>query len=536
MTDRPNGDLPSEYDFSGAERGKHARKLAHQPKPKDDTSSRRLSARPDSVTIYFSEFFDVDLELLDDYGAFDVSLVNDLPLFVDPFLLFNSDEERYRQLHAEVIRYMTFLKEVASDPNLDRGLVQTWFSFPEVSQNWLGFSQEGNRGRGLGAGFAQSLQRGFRTVFRDFGNERVTRASHIEKLCLIRDGVGRDNISDFTTNLIKGYLAEFTQAFAREHLPREARAQFAVSRASFNYDTRSWVTRTFDLPWFENDYVLLTPKNLLTKDDTWINRPDLLRRLHEIADALPNEPLRAQVNDYLRHSIPRGKGVRPSEVRAALARTVDRFPMILDYYVLDREQHGDAALSVSRQRVDEVERRFVIQVRDLVHRLLAPGGFYGIAATTHEQAMRRVQFLKDVIENKGGHQIFYLDGRPLEREADLHLLYRLTWFASTSDVSREVNDGRGPADFKVSHGATDKTLVEFKLAKNSQLERNLEKQTEVYEKASDATYPSIKVIVYFSEKERLRVERILKRLDKASDRNVVLIDARADNKPSGSKA
>jgi hypothetical protein len=39
-------------------------------------------------------------------------------------------------------------------------------------------------------------------IFHDFGEERITKGGHLEKLCLIKEGVGRDNISDFTTNLI----------------------------------------------------------------------------------------------------------------------------------------------------------------------------------------------------------------------------------------------------------------------------------------------------------------------------------------------
>ena len=111
----------------------------------------------------------------------------------------------------------------------------------------------------------------------------------------------------------------------------------------------------------------------------------------------------------------------------------------------------------------------------------------------------------------------------------------MAWFATPSDVTREANDGRGPADYKISRGSADKTLVEFKLAKNSQLERNLMKQCEIYEKASD-TKSAIKVIVYFSASEKARVERILKKLNLAGNKNVVLIDARKENKPSGSKA
>ena len=36
----------------------------------------------------------------------DVSLISDLPLFVDPFLLFNSDKPQYRQLHDQIIEYV----------------------------------------------------------------------------------------------------------------------------------------------------------------------------------------------------------------------------------------------------------------------------------------------------------------------------------------------------------------------------------------------------------------------------------------------
>lgn len=111
----------------------------------------------------------------------------------------------------------------------------------------------------------------------------------------------------------------------------------------------------------------------------------------------------------------------------------------------------------------------------------------------------------------------------------------MTWYASESDVTREANDGRGPVDFKVSKGSKDKTLVEFKLASNTQLRRNLQKQAEIYEKASDADR-TVKVIVYFSVSELKRVEKILKDVKLFGNTDIVLVDARKDNKPSGSKA
>ena len=128
-----------------------------------------------------------------------------------------------------------------------------------------------------------------------------------------------------------------------------------------------------------------------------------------------------------------------------------------------------------------------------------------------------------------------MGGKAIRREADLHVLYRLVWYGTRLDFGAEANDGRGPVDFKVSYGAKDKSLVEFKLAKNTQLKSNLQKQLEIYQKASEAQH-GIKAIVYFSEEELDRVNEILDDIGLLGHKDVVLIDARADNKPSASKA
>ena len=78
-------------------------------------------------------------------------------------------------------------------------------------------------------------------------------------------------------------------------------------------------------------------------------------------------------------------------------------------------------------------------------------------------------------------------------------------------------------------------MVEFKLAKNTSLEKNLQHQVKVYEKASDTT-ASIKVILYFSESEHLRVLNILRKLKLEGREDVVLIDASPETKVSASKA
>lgn len=487
-----------------------------------------------AVSMHFSEYFGIDSDSLEAAGVFNISLINDLPLFIDPFLLFNSTKPEYQELHEGIIRYLRFLRDRSVAQRVTKGLLLAWYTFSEVKQTWLGFSRVGNRGRGLGSDFAHALNKNLYTVFSNFGHEQITRGSHLEKLCLIEEGVGRDNISDFTTNLIKHYLLEYTQRFAREYLRSEQRRRVVIARARFNYRSETWECGSYELPFYRDDYVLLTPKDILTRDEIWINRSDLLDAYDQIVAAIPNEQLRDQINNYLLKHLPE-ESPTPGDKRRAAVQSLAAFPQMVEYYIRWKEERGDRAVSISEEKVSETQQLFVTQAQQFAAAVLRYTPFYQCGGNTFDEARERVMFLKDVIENKGGHRLFYLHGEPVRREADLHLLFRLTWYATPSDISREVNDGRGPADFKVSRGAFDKSIVEFKLASNPQIRRNLERQAPIYQRASDAG-KALKVIVYFTRSELDRVSAILRDLGLQVDESVILIDARSDNKPSGSKA
>lgn len=485
------------------------------------------------MDIHFTDFFQVQPEVLEEYGAFNVSLINDLPLFIDPFLLFNSEKEEYQRLHDQIIEYLRFLRDKSAAGAIDKGLLKSWFTFSEVKQNWLGYSESGNSGSGLGPTFARELNRNLNTFFTDFGQEHITEGSHLEKLTLIESQVGRDNISDFTTNLIKNFLLEYTQGFAHQHIHPRFQRNIAVEKVRFNYATEVWESKSFKLPWDGKDCVILTPKDMLTKDENWINRNGLIRSYDEIVTSVPNDQLRAQINNYFASKLP--EDFSKKEEEAARVDVIRAFPELIEYYIRYKEANGEEAEAYSDLKVAESERLYIEQLREFVEELVTNTRFYERTGTTHDEARSRVMFLKDVIENKGGHHLFYANGEPIRREKDLQLLFRLTWFASLSDVSREVDDGRGPVDFKISRGSLDKSLVEFKLASNSKLRRNLEKQVEIYKAASD-TSNALKVILFFSEEHQNRVLGILQDLGLETHPDVILIDGRDDNKPSGSKA
>jgi hypothetical protein len=143
---------------------------------------------------------------------------------------------------------------------------------------------------------------------------------------------------------------------------------------------------------------------------------------------------------------------------------------------------------------------------------------------------------QDYIEHQDGYKLINgRDGKRLSNEKEVQLFFGLVWCNTDFDVNREPNNGRGPVDFKVSYGAKDKSLIEFKLAKSSSLKRNLERQVEIYEKANK-TKNSLKVIICYTTEDQRKLAGILNDLGLTEDKNIISIDARSDNKPSASKA
>lgn len=456
--------------------------------------------------------------------------------FVDPFLLFCSEKEEYKKLHDDIINYLIFLKN-KSATELTKTQLKAWYMFPEQKQNWLGYSMHGNAGSGLAKRFADNLKYVLKEKFNDFGNETISTGSHLEKLCLINEGVGKDYISDFTVNLIKSFLLEYTQKFARTYLTENQCRLFWIPKNTFNYKLEMWERKQYYLPYFNNDYIILTPKDILTRECSWINKEDLYRRFEHLPQSIENDVLRMQINQYFESQLARTdreKEPTKEEKNKAISATIKEYPELLDYYIKEKELDGENAVNISEEKVDNTQKILIDNTRELIKYLHENTKFYKENnKTAYEEAKERVQYLKESIENNDCYKLFYNGDEPVATEKDLQLMFRLVCCGSSFDINSEVNNGRGPVDYKISKGAYDSSLVEFKLARNTKLKPNLKNQVEIYKKANKTEY-GIKVIIYFSDTEYETAIKVLNELELTNDENIVLIDARKDNKISAS--
>lgn len=200
-------------------------------------------------------------------------MVCDIPLFIDPMLIFNSAKPEYKALHSEIIHYFHFLYTKAKQ-ELSPKDINAWFNFSEVPNNWLGYSMKGNKGLALGIKYAKFLYGNIGFALDTHG---ISKGQHIEKVMLLYEGSGKDKISDLIVNLIKKFLCEYTETFAKKYINPNLCKTLPVDKAYFNYNTESFVSKEYMLPYIYNEkgkieYVLLTPFDILREDEPSIEK------------------------------------------------------------------------------------------------------------------------------------------------------------------------------------------------------------------------------------------------------------------------
>lgn len=487
--------------------------------------------------MFFSEKFGVAKKELDDYGALDICLDQDLPLFVDPFLLYASDKREYQKLHENIIAYLSFLKE-KSFRRVNSAELKWYYCFKEIPQNWLGFTESGNSGSGLNLDFAKKLYKSLHGIFRDFGKNELTETSHLEKLVLLEEGVGKDKISDFTTNLIIDFLAKYTEKFSLKHIPQEKLVKATIQKAVFDSRSGQWLPKSYTLPKNGDNFVLLTPKDILARDDTWINKRDLYNTdLTFFMEARENETQRLVLNEHFREQLALHEKDHSKQVSKALVRELLlENPHLLDRYIGEKEKDKQDALKNSVKSVDAVEQTLCIDGPEAIEQFKnAPHPLF--FENTLKEARWYAEKFKDCIENNDGYKV--INSKTFDKPRDEKIVQAFFGLilktAVVSSADREVNNGRGPVDFKLSRGGNDSTLIELKLASNTQLKHNLKNQLEIYKKAN-GTENGVVIIIYYNQKDLERANKILDELGLLGDKNVYLVDARNDNKPTGSKA
>lgn len=256
----------------------------------------------------------------------DVSTSYDTKVYVDPYAIEIRDDVWSGQC-SELIR--SFFLEVldalrARDDVRARNLMS---HLHEPAETFLGVSKFEPKGKGVGEKQARQLVNGIKKS----AAFKSGILSDLSEMALFVEGVGRDKISDLTTNIIRSKFVEYTNQRCRI---------YNIGTEDYNgppfWDSarKNWVNRTVKLPRINKTPVMLVPK-LAVRRELSLNSQEFYNK--QITDFLIAEHERA--TGSLVQSLKAPPKITKTEIREKnpkskrmLADTVADHPHLLEMY------------------------------------------------------------------------------------------------------------------------------------------------------------------------------------------------------------
>ncbi|MEV1172733.1 hypothetical protein [Nonomuraea sp. NPDC049784] len=412
----------------------------------------------------FSDAFDIANP--EQYEWFDPILDCDTLLFVDPFLIFKSEDAKWRDAHGKMIKHFHDAFDLLARSQLNpkhQFFRRAWTQmlFPEPKEFRLGFGRKSADGSGTGAGLAtrvidamcQAVKRGLEDI------------DHFEELGILVSGINRDRISDITCNLLKPELIEYTQHVC--HSLGIPTVIVNIDHARFDESRNRWVQDSVTLPVDPGNGkpIILVPKSFLGElpalsSSNWKAfldtslRDDLNLEISTQVDKGDIVAVARKSPGHLR------EWIRLMELTSPKPYNVDDDPKLLVKWQ-----------KVARKAASEIDLGEIeIQCNEDLLKF----------------AHKAVGLFRRWVEDLGGWRALWssvADGISVpEPIMQLMLLGVMDDFCTRYDIrlDREVETGRGPVDFTFSGDNRMRVLLEIKKLTHGHFWNGLHVQTPIY--------------------------------------------------------
>lgn len=199
----------------------------------------------------FSEHFNLQ-KRQSELDFVDIDPDEDLPLFLDPYVFSKGEDAWSIMCNEAVLSFFDAVLEAIreGDDETGRAILD---NLGEPNETCFGLSSGAPAGRGVGRNQADE-------IFDRLRESRAARSGLLEELSdceLFIRGIGRDKISDITTNVIRRHLIEYTQVQCDLH---RVPVQRVASGMIWNSVNVEWTNRYVELPVVRAKKILLVPK------------------------------------------------------------------------------------------------------------------------------------------------------------------------------------------------------------------------------------------------------------------------------------
>ncbi len=182
----------------------------------------------------------------------DVSTDYDLPVYVDPYALEIQDDVWSGQCSELIRTFFTEVLEALRNGDTTRA-INIMSHLHEPPETFFGVSKGEPQGRGVGAKQARQIIAGIKKS-KAYQSGVL---SDLSEVALFVEGVGRDKISDLTTNIIRRKLVEYTQQTCDL---AGIKVENYNGPPAWDGVRKNWVSQTYQLPRINEIPVMLVPK------------------------------------------------------------------------------------------------------------------------------------------------------------------------------------------------------------------------------------------------------------------------------------
>jgi len=448
------------------------------------------------------------------------ALDQDYELHIDPLLLKTCDIQEFEGAYEEFIayfkRFVTLAPFVKAHNASDRYYRQILrgFYFPERANTGLGYSKGSTKGKGIsGALSLQLTKSAIEIIDAGFKDPEV-----FALLPLFEDNIGADRISDMTIAILFHRFVRYTHRVTSE---------LGINAKGFRMDGR-----LYGLPEYKKRPIIFIPMAILTDLPKAYGFDDIDRVCNY------NRRLRNRIAQEIGLTWEEYSHMKKKEWKKLLLDNPMYLQGALEAYKKLVGVGYDFGEDYGNKYTDALLNEVVDDYPlDLLALLTGPKG------SIYDVTLAIVKQFKSLVENNYMWKIFNRRGRtPDETDWQLYMFSIADTYIKASeadiDVTRENNPGVGELDFKFSHGAKGKTVVEIKRSGNENLLHGYVKQLPLYMKAEGAE-DGIFVIVREDEKADDTIQSVFEKKEALAatgeySPEIVVIDARP--KASASKA
>ncbi len=478
----------------------------------------------------FSDVYEV--ENFWDKEWFNPVLEKDVKLFLDPYLVENSDipefenaREKINNFFNHIIKRIAYYRSI-KDSNIDI-LLKQMLIFPEVDYLRLGYGEGLRHGSGTGMSFAKNLYFAICDLI-DNLEVNAENFSHIEILTFFSKGIGADRISDITANILKEELIRYTQRICNEN-GIEMNEKFPVNHYKFDYNEDRWRDTHLNLPknTKNNEAIILVPKEFLRRSPL-LNSDEFKKYLLQ----QDSEYLRSSLNIRFSREINRDK------LLEVVKNNPNRLYKFIDSFYGEGKIKKDYYNYIEDKNKVYYERFLPSKIKDELNPIQIKSEYN--YEDLFDFVKQLIEEFRHFIEKEEGYKLLRnpSTGIPFKEDYVQLIFYstiKLICEEHNIEVSPESKAGNGRIDFTFSQGVKSRTHLEIKLASHKKLFEGFQEQLPTYMEGKKIKR-GILLVLFFKDDEQRKMKELneLKLDDKYLELIIFkeIIDARVRPTPS----